>query len=89
MIEFNRALLAKKVWRLIRTPKSLVCRILKGMYFKHKDITIAKLGHNPSYIWRSLLWSRDILDHDLLWRVGNGKSINVFNNKWIPSINPK
>lgn len=49
----------------------------------------AKLGHNPSYIWRSLLWSRDILEHGLLWRVGNGKSIHLFEDKWIPSIQSK
>lgn len=89
MSEFNRALLSKQVWRLIQTPNSLVCKVLKGQYFKHQDIMNAKLGTNPSYIRRSLLWSIEILDQGLLWRVGNGKTINILSNQWIPRIKSK
>lgn len=47
---FNRALLAKQIWRILRQPNSLVSRILKARYFNHEDIMDAKLGNNPSYI---------------------------------------
>ncbi|XP_073153947.1 uncharacterized protein [Henckelia pumila] len=49
----------------------------------------AKLGHNPSYIWRSLMWSRELLKKGLMWRVGDGKSIKIFEDKWIPSLHLK
>ncbi|XP_075489667.1 putative mitochondrial protein AtMg00310 [Primulina tabacum] len=58
MEDFNRALLAKQVWRLIRFPDSLASRILKGRYFKHGEVLKAALGSNPSYIWRSIFWRR-------------------------------
>lgn len=68
---FNKALLAKQVWRIIQSPNSLMARTMKGVYFKILDMMIAALGSNPSYVWRSLLWSRDMIKKCLRWRVGN------------------
>lgn len=41
---FNKALLAKQIWRIIQKPQSLVARIIKARYFKHADIMNASLG---------------------------------------------
>lgn len=67
-------------------PDSLGCRVLKGRYFRHVDIMEAGLGSNPSFIWRSLLWSRDILREKLLWWVGDGSAIRLFEDNWVPSL---
>lgn len=83
---FNKALLAKQVWRIIENPDLLVARILKARYFKHTDVMNASLGHKPSYIWRSMLWSRDIINLGSCWRVGNGERINTRRDFWIPSL---
>lgn len=58
---FNIALLSKQVWRLISKLESLTMKVFKARYHKYMDIMEAPLGSNPSYIWRSLCWSRDIL----------------------------
>lgn len=50
MESFNKALLAKQLWRLISNPESLVARVLKARYFKDQDIMEASLGSNPSYM---------------------------------------
>lgn len=60
LTSFNCALLAKQVWRIIHDPNSLMAKVLKGWYFKHSDIMKADLGNNPSFVWRSLLWGRDL-----------------------------
>lgn len=83
---FNKALLAKQIWRLIVNPSSLVARVLKARYFKHQDVMRANLGSNPSYIWRSLLWSRQLLVKGTWWRVGNGRKLATFHDNWIPGI---
>ncbi|XP_075518291.1 putative mitochondrial protein AtMg00310 [Primulina tabacum] len=83
---FNKALLAKQIWRILRKPNSLVGRVLKARYFKQGDIMQAQLGSNPSFVWRSLLSSRTLLEDGLYWTVGNGKSIRIFHDKWVPKV---
>lgn len=46
----------------------------------------ATLGSNPSYVWRSLHWSRDLIKKGLCWRVGNGQKINAKYDPWIPGL---
>lgn len=76
LVAFNKALLAKHVWRIIYNPHSLMAQILKCKYFKNVDIMEAGVGSKPSYVWRSILWSRDLIRLSLCWRVGEGNSIS-------------
>ncbi|KAH9681066.1 hypothetical protein KPL71_026800 [Citrus sinensis] len=62
---------------------SLMAKILKAKYFKHADFMEAKLGSNPSSVWRSILWGRQLLHEGLRWRVGNGHKISVFSKNWM------
>ena len=51
---FNLALLGKHGWNLLSQPYSLVARLLKAKYYTHDVFPEAKLGHNPTFIWRSV-----------------------------------
>ncbi|KAK4438731.1 putative mitochondrial protein [Sesamum alatum] len=51
---FNDALLAKKAWRLIQNPNSLVSRVFEAKYFPRTEFFHAKLGSRPSLSWRSI-----------------------------------
>ena len=46
----------------------------------------ARIGSSPSWGWASLLHGRSVLEPGLCWKVGNGASIDVWKDKWIPSI---
>lgn len=46
----------------------------------------AGLGSNHFYVWRSLLWSKEILESGLLWKIGDVKSIKIFEENWVPSM---
>lgn len=59
---FNLSLLAKQGWRLIQNPNGLVARILMEKYYPHENFMEAVLGRNPSYVWRSIWKSRQLLD---------------------------
>ncbi|KAH9735375.1 reverse transcriptase domain-containing protein [Citrus sinensis] len=81
---FNQALIAKQGWRLIQNPEALMARVLKAKYFKNSSFMDAKLGSNPSFVWRSILWGRQIIHKGSRWRIGNGEQVYVYKSNWIP-----
>lgn len=52
---FNLAMLAKKAWRLLTTPSSLLSLVLKARYFPRATFFQADVGDRPSLTWRSIL----------------------------------
>ncbi|XP_038701871.1 uncharacterized mitochondrial protein AtMg00310-like [Tripterygium wilfordii] len=84
---FNLALLAKQGWRLLQNPSSLAARVLKGKYYPTGSFLNAQLGSNSSYMWRSFIQGREILLIGLKWRVGDGLSIGIWEDTWLPNIN--
>lgn len=83
---FNLAQLGKQAWRFIHYPDSLVSRVFKAKYFKNTSFMEAKLGSNPSFVWRSILESQPVLKGNCSWRVGDGRSISVWNDPWLPGL---
>ena len=44
----------------------------------------ARLGSKPSFIWRSVLWGRQVIQKGSRWRIGNGENVKVYKSNWIP-----
>jgi hypothetical protein len=81
---FNRALLAKQGWRLIKFPESLVARVMKAKYYPDGDFLSAHLGRRPSYAWRSIFQAKRVVEDGLLWRIGDGNSVRIWKDQWLP-----
>ncbi|XP_031116658.1 uncharacterized protein LOC116020318 [Ipomoea triloba] len=95
---FNTALLCKQAWRLIQHPTSLVARVYqakyypgtsffdarKAKYYPGTSFFDARIGSNPSYIWNSLLTAKDIIRRHSRWRIGNGNTVKIWKDKWLP-----
>jgi ribonuclease HI len=81
---FNKALLAKQVWRMWSTPNSLIARIMKYKYFPECSILEASIRDKPSFAWRSIQSACELLKEGLVWRIGNGKKAKVWQDKWVP-----
>ena len=43
----------------------------------------AELGYQPSYVWRSLLATRDVILEGTRWRLGDGTKIEVLSSRWL------
>ena len=82
-MSFNKALLAKQAWRLWQNLDSLAGKILKAKYYPDSSVLEAKVGRRPSFTWRSIHSSYDLLREGLMWRVGNGGKIKIWNDRWM------
>jgi hypothetical protein len=54
MFLFNKAMLAKQVWRLHNDPNSLVSQCLKAKYYPNTDLFHSLQGRQSSYAWQSI-----------------------------------
>jgi hypothetical protein len=83
MYLFNKAMLAKQVWRLKTNPTSLIGLCLKAKYFPHSDIFKAQQGRQSSYAWQSIYQAIETIRQGSCWKVGNGQSINLWEDNWL------
>ncbi|KAL5576098.1 hypothetical protein UlMin_017797 [Ulmus minor] len=59
--------------------------VFKAKYFHSSAIWHATANSNASYVWKSILWGRNLVVRGVRWRVGDGRSISVYNSRWIPT----
>ncbi|XP_019085377.1 PREDICTED: uncharacterized protein LOC104714891 [Camelina sativa] len=60
--DFNTALFAKQLWRLIEFPDSLFARVFKSIYYRNSDPLDPIRSYSPSYGWRSIVSVRSLTD---------------------------
>ncbi|XP_058760595.1 uncharacterized protein LOC131633933 [Vicia villosa] len=80
---FNYAMLGKQVWNLMTKPDSLVTRLYKAKYYPNCDFLESSIGHNPSYVWRSIWSSKFVVGGWYKWSVGSGESIPTWGQIWL------
>ena len=85
---FNDSLLAKQAWRLLKNPESLFYKVFKAHFFPNCTIMEAKHNGGGSHAWNSILHGRDVLLRGCRWRIGNGKSVRIWQHHWLPRKHP-
>ncbi|KAK6125621.1 hypothetical protein DH2020_040636 [Rehmannia glutinosa] len=81
---FNLAILGKQAWRLLTQPSSLLARVLQAKYYPGNSFMEAKLGHRPSWTWRSILEGRRILFVGCRKQIFSGRNTRIWGDRWIP-----
>ncbi|XP_058778142.1 uncharacterized mitochondrial protein AtMg00310-like [Vicia villosa] len=76
--EFNTSLIGKQYRCLLTGPYSLVGRVLNGRYYPRYSIDSSTTGYSPSYSWRNIISSRDLIQKGACWRIGNGEKVSSF-----------
>jgi hypothetical protein len=64
-------------------PESLLARVFKAKYFPTSNFLQAKTGHRSSYSWQSIIKASWILKKGCFWLIGNGKTINIWTDRWL------
>ena len=82
---FNTAMLSRQVWRLIQAPDSLYARVLRAKYYPYGDIFAATATPGISYVWRSILQGVSVVKEGMVWRVGSGEHIRIWQDPLLPA----
>lgn len=61
-----------------------MAKVLKAKYFPNSSILQCSAKGGISYSWRSILQGVHLLKDGIIWRVGNGKNINIWTDPWLP-----
>lgn len=69
---FDRTMLAKQLWRIVKHPDLIVSQVLRNKYFKNVNLLKAKFGQRPSYLWRSFVATLDLIKDGHFWRIEDG-----------------
>lgn len=56
--------------------------VFKAKYFPHGLIFYAKIS-SGSYAWQSILKARKVIQFGMLWRVDDGQSIKIYEDRWL------
>jgi hypothetical protein len=78
---FNLAMLGKQGWRLLTCPNNLISRLFKVRYFPRSNFL--GVGHNPSYVWRSIWSTKALIREGSRWCIGDGSSISICAENWL------
>ncbi|XP_018465244.1 putative ribonuclease H protein At1g65750 [Raphanus sativus] len=89
LCKFNDALLARQAWRLVQYPNSVMAKLFKARYFKDSHILQASSKRYQSYGWSSLMVGINLLKQGSRFIIGNGKSVRLYEDHWLPTEPPR
>lgn len=64
----------------------MVTQMMKAKYYPHTSFLEAKVSSNPSFMWRSILESQEILKQGIRRRIGDGEDTDVWKVPWLPCV---
>lgn len=81
--DFNQALLAKQLRRILTKPNLLMSKVMKARYFSGAPLWTMEKKPNDSWMWQSILQSRELLKEGLRMRIGDGNTVHMWKDKWL------
>ncbi|CAA7016816.1 unnamed protein product [Microthlaspi erraticum] len=80
---FNKALLGKQLWRMLKQLEALVSRVFRAMYFCKTNPLEAKLGSRLSYAWKSIQAAQNLMKQGIRRVIGNEEDTDIWTDPWI------
>lgn len=80
---FNDALLGRQALRLVYRPHSLMGHLMQAKYYPNRTFLDGSLGSAESYSWSSIWSAKALVKEGVLWRMGNGKQVNIWSYLWV------
>ncbi|GJZ33072.1 RNA-directed DNA polymerase, eukaryota, reverse transcriptase zinc-binding domain protein [Tanacetum coccineum] len=79
---WNEVLLVKQLWNVISKKNTLWVKWVISENLKGKNIWEANAKVNSSVGWKEILKLRDKIRKHVLWKIGDGNSVNAWYDNW-------
>ncbi|GKE60949.1 hypothetical protein Tco_1511316, partial [Tanacetum coccineum] len=80
--KWNEVLLVSQLWKLIDKRESLWVKWVNTVKLKGKSIWEVDTCESDSHGWKELMKIREKIKPYVIYKVGDGKSISVWHDKW-------
>jgi len=81
----NKASMLKYIWILFTDKESLWCRWIHSNFLKKHNFWVAQQPSMCAWSWKKILQLRGPFRQSFGWEVGNGHSISLWFDNWLPS----
>jgi hypothetical protein len=72
----------------LHNDDSLFYKVFKAKYFPNGNVLDDNVKRNGSYAWKSILQSRSVLKSGSRRGIGNGSSVRIWGDNWLPRSSP-
>ena len=59
-------------------------RYLTAKYLRGKSFWNAKVSGEASWVWKSILSTRETLSLGACWKISSGQGVNIWSTSWVP-----
>ncbi|KAJ9536724.1 hypothetical protein OSB04_un000109 [Centaurea solstitialis] len=84
MTTWNRALVSRNLWDILSEKNSLWTTWVKRYYLQSLDFWTCSKKPKWSWVFRKMMELRDTMKVFIRWRLGDGRSINAWEDCWLP-----
>lgn len=94
----NEAMLAKLVWKILKSEKSVWLEMVQAKYLKGECILHISPKNGDSPLWKGILKVASKLRSSFRWKIGNGRTIHFCMDIWfgdselchqVPQVDPR
>lgn len=87
--KINQASMVKVGWQLATKKEDLWVKVIRAKYKCGSDL-LPRIGKDKpgSNLWKGICHTWDHVEKNLVWRLGDGATINVWRDNWLPSVGP-
>ena len=60
--------------------------MFKAKFFPNCSVYDCEASTKGSYTWKSIIQAKHVMDLGSVWRIGNGQSVKIRGDRWLPQI---
>ncbi|XP_016676268.2 uncharacterized protein [Gossypium hirsutum] len=84
----NKAFLLKIGYSLITKIEALWVQVLRAKYGFHEVLPVSIMRSRCSYMWKVVAKTWLLLYKNIIWSIGNGRSVRCWEDNWVPTVGP-